>query len=269
MALRSCAACPGAAVSDPDFRTIPSVSPRHHRWKCPPFCRALFLSCHLLSLRSSIRLQQQQQQWRFPGARPSPTEGATAPRGSRAGCVRGNPRGRHTASQRLWMRAGSSSRTAVFRRGLTQVNKSPGLLPVDPRQLPLPAPGVPGASGTKHRGPAARAESGTEPPRAQPPTAPDTRQPRALRRSLAGGGGRCFGQVPQPSLRGQGRAGPSKPAQPSVPGRRLYRKVTQPRAPCCDSFIGISLALQRRVGFPPIPVLFARYKHSRNSNRFL
>ena len=27
--------------------------------------------------------------------------------------------------------------------------------------------------------------------------------------------------------------------------------------------------LQRRVGFPPTPILFARYKHSRNSNRFL
>lgn len=80
---------------------------------------------------------------------PSPTEGPSAPRGSRASCVRGNPRGRHTASQHLWIQAGSRSRTAVFRRDLIQVNKSPGLLPLGPKQFPLAALSIPGASDTK------------------------------------------------------------------------------------------------------------------------
>lgn len=65
------------------------------------------------------------------------------------------------------------------------------------------------------------------------------------------------------------RAVPSKPLQPIVPSQRLYRKATWPRAPCCDVFIGMNLVLQSRVGFPPTPILFRRYKHNRNSNGFL
>lgn len=252
VALRSCAGCHGAVVSDLNFCAVPLVSPRHRRWKCPPSRRALFLSCHLLTPRSSVCPQPQ-----FPAARALADGGTVCSQGER------EPRGGHAASQRLWVQAGSSSRTAVFRRDLIQVNKSPGLGHpwTQSRSCWLhPASREP---------PPPRAESGTEPPCARPPPAP--RHPAALCPSPQPGrrSGRLLWAKPQPSLRARGRADPSKPPQPGVPAWRLCRKVTQPRAACWGSFIGRSLALQRRAGFPPTPVLFARYKHSRNSNRFL
>lgn len=133
VALRSGTACPGAALLDPNFHTIPSVSPRHCRWKHPPSCSAPFLSCHLLSPEK---------------LRPPAVAAVAVPR-------RQSPQRRRERQLRVGAKPGESrgwscsksapldpgwiqQQSSVSIRDLIQVNKSPGLLPLDPGQS-LPA----------------------------------------------------------------------------------------------------------------------------------